>query len=152
MSYVAPYHKAKAVDVPAYVTGGGRRGDFTRTPAGPGYPVVRERVLDVEHKGVVADVFPRHQTTGGFVALTDTLAEVIRFAGKPENIEIWVRNQDAAVVFTEETQSEREVITVPAGVFYEPKVTAEVIMARNATAGLTASIQVIGKWAQPASR
>jgi hypothetical protein len=99
----------------------------------------------------VADVFPRHQTSGGFVTLGDTDADVLVFSGVPERVEVWVELNDAIVTFEGLLTKEEAEITLRAGQFYEPAIPCRRVVARNATAGLNARIQVVGKWAQPSS-
>lgn len=114
-----------------------------------GYPLPRARQPDPAPR--VDAVFPRHQSTNGFITLGDTDADVLVFSGVPDRVEVWVEVQDAIVTFEGLTQREEAEITLRAGQFYEPALPARRIVARNATAGLNARVQVVGKWAQRSS-
>lgn len=87
------------------------------------------------------------QGTQGYRTLGDSLAEAIRFSGCPDRIELWVLDNPAMVRFTDEQGRPLQDIQIEAGVFYEPQIRAHAIQARNATAGLNARLQAVGKWA-----
>lgn len=118
-------------------------------PKHHGYPVARARQPEPAPR--VDAVFPRQQTTGGFITLGDADADVLVFSGIPERVEVWVELNDAIVRFEGLTQREEAEVTLRAGQFYEPAIPARRVVARNATAGLNARVQVVGKWAQRSS-
>ena len=95
---------------------------------------------------VLTDTWNSFQGTEGYKTLADTEAEALRFSGCPERIELWVLDNPAIVRFTDEQGRPLATIQTEAGMFYEPQIRAHAIQARNATAGLNARIQVIGKW------
>jgi hypothetical protein len=73
-------------------------------------------------------------------------AEILRFSGFPDRIEVTVLDNDAVIRFTDEQRRPIQEITVLAGTFKEPNIRARAVQARNATAGMVARIQVVGKW------
>lgn len=96
---------------------------------------------------VLTDTWSTFQGTQGYKTLTDTEAEIMRFSGCPDRIELWVLDNPAIVRFTDEQGRPLATIQIEAGVFYEPQIRAHAIHASNATAGLNARLQVVGKWA-----
>lgn len=118
-------------------------------PKHHGYPGARARAGEPAPR--VADVFPRHQATNGFIALGDADADVLVFSGVPERVEVWVELFDAILTFEGLTSREEAEITLRAGQFYEPAIPCRRVVARNATAGSNARVQVVGKWAQRSS-
>ncbi len=112
-----------------------------------GYPTPRDRPAG--HAAALSDKFPRRESTRGFVTLGNTDADIINFSGTPDRVEVFVETNDAILRFTGLIDTERAEITIRAGVRYEPDFCARRVIGRNATAGLNASVQVIGKWAEP---
>lgn len=111
-----------------------------------GYP--EPRVRAALPAAPLSDRFERWETSAGFLALTDTLADVLRFSGQPDAIELWIEDNDAVLQFTDRAGADLESITVRAGQFYEPRIPCSVVRGRNETAGLTARVQIVGKWAK----
>lgn len=111
-----------------------------------GYPAPRERPRGAP--AGVADKFGRHQATGGFVTLGDTNATIIGFSGEPDRVEVFVELNDAILTFGRDTDIEEATITIRAGIRYEPGFPCRRVIGRNATAGLNARVQVVGKWAE----
>lgn len=108
------------------------------------YPAARERDPGAPAPGV--EQFRRHEATQGFVTVGDTLADVLRFSGRPDSIEIDCETNDAVIVFTDRARPDEDTITIRAGQSKELRIAAEVVRARNVTAGFAASLQVVGKW------
>lgn len=96
---------------------------------------------------ILTDTWHTMQATQGYSTLTDTLTQVIRFSGWPDRIEVWIRDNPAVIRFLDEHGRPIQDIRIETGVFYEPNIRAHSVSARNATAGLNALIQVVGKWA-----
>ncbi|MFZ1057788.1 MAG: hypothetical protein WAP47_01210 [Candidatus Rokuibacteriota bacterium] len=96
--------------------------------------------------GILTDTWHSEQVTPGYVSITDALAELIRFSGCPDRVEIWVRDNDAIVAMVDEQGRDGREVLVPVGVFYEPGVHCRAVWARNAISGLTARVQAVGKW------
>jgi len=109
-----------------------------------GYPQPRPRDPGAPAPGV--EQFDRHESTQGFVAVGDTLADIIRFSGKPDSIEIDVETFDAIFSFTDRPARSEDLITIRAGQSKELRISADVVRARNRVGGSVASIQVVGKW------
>jgi hypothetical protein len=84
--------------------------------------------------------------TPGYVTLGNALAELIRFSGFPDRIELWIRDNDAIVAMVDEHGRDPREVLAPVGVFYEPNVRARAVWARNAVAGVVARVQAVGKW------
>lgn len=122
---------------PRAAPGGGPLAPLLPPPSAPCVPF-RESVL--------TDTWHGQQTTQGFSSLGTAMTEVIRFSGFPDRIEIWILDNNAVIQFTDEQQRPTQEITVLAGNFYEPQIRQHTVRARNATAGLVARIQVVGKW------
>ena len=97
---------------------------------------------------LLTDTWHTMQGTQGYSTRTDTRTQVIRFSGFPDRIEIWVRDNPAIIRFLDEQGRPLQDIRIEAGVFYEPNIRGHSVSARNATAGLNAQIQVVGKWAR----
>jgi len=97
-------------------------------------------------ESVLTDTWEGQQSTQGFVSLATAEAEILRFSGFPERIEVWILDNDAVIKFTDEQGRPLQEITVLAGNFYEPQLRARAVRARNATAGMVARAQVVGKW------
>lgn len=108
------------------------------------YPGARER--DRPSAGTLTNRFRPHQTTRGYIALGTAMADVIVFAGVPDKIELFTRDAAMVVQFTDRADQELDTIELPAGIFYEPGLVGEKVRARNAAAGVVASLQVIGKY------
>jgi len=108
------------------------------------YPKARDRGNPVA--GILTDRFRPHQTTAGYAVITDTIADVITFAGVPDRIELFTRSNGVVIQFTDRWDVELDTIELPAGMFYEPGLVCEKIRARNATAGQVAGLQVVGKY------
>lgn len=96
---------------------------------------------------VLSDRFPRHEATQGFVATTNTLANIIVFSGTPDRVEIWVETNDVILALTDLLTREEARITIRAGQYWEPAIPCGRVQAVNAVAGFNGRIQVVGKWA-----
>ena len=83
-------------------------------------------------------------TTGGYVTLTDADAEVIGFGACVARVKVLVLDNDALVTFRRRGTGGGYVTRVPAGARFDEGVAAESVVARNATAGLNARVQVEG--------
>ncbi len=90
--------------------------------------------------------FWRYETTRGYVSLGTVAADLIHFSGFPDVVEIFVLDNGAILTFDCGLPQARDEITIGAGNFYEPKIRTHKVRARNATAGLVARVQVVGKW------
>jgi hypothetical protein len=97
-------------------------------------------------ESLVTDTWEGSQSTQGFVLLATAEAEILRFSGFPDRIEVTVLDNDAVIRFTDEQRRPIQEITVLAGTFKEPNIRARAVQARNATAGMVARVQVVGKW------
>ena len=109
------------------------------------YPVARERPALLA--ATLTDRFKRIETSGGFVTLGDADAEVLVFSGVPDRIEVLVELNDAILTPQTRGRAEVETITMRAGQSYMLDAAYCRIVARNATAGLNARVQVIGRYA-----
>ena len=110
-----------------------------------GFPVGRER--PGAPAATLTDRFHRIETSAGFVTLGDADAEVYVFGGVPDRIEVLVELNDAIVTPRTRGHQEGQTITMRAGQSYELDTRYCRIVARNATAGLNARVQVIGRYA-----
>jgi len=108
------------------------------------YPAARERP-GLEPR-TLTDRFRLVETTEGYDALGDTLALFFTFSGLPNRIEINVEDQDAIFELRDETNQARAPVTVRSGQTWVPDIAARYVYGRNATAGLTARAQVIGRY------
>lgn len=110
-----------------------------------GYPVARER--PASSAATLTDRFQRIETSGGFVTLGDTDAEVLVFSGAPDRIEVLVELNDAIITPQTRGRQEVETITMRAGQSYMLDAAYCRVLGRNAVAGLNARVQVIGRYA-----
>jgi hypothetical protein len=108
------------------------------------YPALRQR--PEEPYTVLTDRFDHIETTNGYRTLGDTPALLLSFSGKPNRIEINVETQDAIVQFRKDLLESTPNVTIRAGQTWEPDVNTRHIFASNATAGLNATAQVIGRY------
>lgn len=108
----------------------------------PHYPEARERGGPLA--ATLTDRFRPPDTTAGYVTLTDTAAEIIRFARDVARIKVLVLDNDATLLLHARGAPTFRTINVPAGAEYDEGVAAEIVEARNRTAGLNARVQVQG--------
>lgn len=80
------------------------------------------------------------------MALGDSIGLLISFSGRPNRVEINVESQDAVVQVRRELLESVQSVTVRAGQTWVADVSTRHVWARNATAGLVASAQVIGRY------
>lgn len=113
-----------------------------------GYPAARPRCRGAA--AAVATKFRRVQSSGGFVTLGDSNADVLVFSGEPDRVEVFVELNDAILTFGRTTAEEEAEVTIRAGVHFEPGIGCRRVIGRNAVAGFTARVQVVGKWAEEA--
>ena len=90
--------------------------------------------------------FKRYETSRGYVSLGTAESTLIHFSGYPDVIELFVLDNAAIFSFDEDPEDARDEIRVEANNFYEPAIRAHRVRARNATDGLVARVQVVGKW------
>jgi hypothetical protein len=116
-----------------------------------GFPEARE------HRGGPAAVSaaPRYDVIESATPLTcaNTDAQVIRFSGKPDAIDLAAHTFPVIFTFLNEMDVELGEVTVGPGVPYSSHISALVVQARNAIAGSNGIASVVGKWARgrPAS-
>ncbi|MFZ1058323.1 MAG: hypothetical protein WAP47_03915 [Candidatus Rokuibacteriota bacterium] len=92
------------------------------------------------------DTYERIQTTGGYVSLGTSVADIIAFAGTPDRIEIVVLDFAADLYFTDEQGRDSHPIRVEPAVAYDPQIRARKVRGANAVAGSVARVQAVGKW------
>jgi hypothetical protein len=115
-------------------------------PKPPPYPPPRVRpalpptTLDVR--------FERQETTRGFVTLSDSDTDVIRFSGEVDSVEVFVETFGAILTFTDRDNVELDTITLRVNTTYSARYACSVVRARNAVGGSNATVQVIGRWAR----
>ena len=110
-----------------------------------GFPEARPR--EMPPAATLTDQFREQQTSGGFVTVGDTDAEVLVFSGRPDRVEVVVELNDVILSLRDRTRRVSDEITLRAGQRYEWQVRGDRLVARNATAGLNARVQVVGQWA-----
>jgi hypothetical protein len=116
----------------------------------PRYPQPRARARLPES---ILDVrFERQETTRGFITLTDSDADIIRFSGEVDSVEIMVETFGAIVTLTDRDNVEVDTITLRVNTTYTARYACSVVRARNAVGGSNATMQVIGRWAKQAGK
>lgn len=108
------------------------------------YPAPRDRLNGPE--GLPTDVWERVESTDGYVAVGDTDATIYTFSGRPPRVEILVETHDAIVTLRTTGRQQVKTVTIRAGQSWTADVAVNSIVARNATAGLAATCQVIGRY------
>ena len=110
------------------------------------YPAARTRERETWPR--LEAIFPRHESTRGYVICGTANATIIMFSGTPDRVEIWAELNDLIVTLTDLLEREEATVTIRAGQYWEPSIPCRQVIARNAVAGSIGQIQVVGKWAQ----
>lgn len=82
----------------------------------------------------------------GFIALADTMADILRLPGIPDTLEIQVLDNAAIVSVTDEQRRDAQEITIAAGTSTDTLPRDRLIRARNAVALSVARIQILARW------
>jgi hypothetical protein len=93
------------------------------------------------------DEFVAGESLATATAIGDADAEVGRFSGAPDSIVLQARANGAIFTLRTRDSTSGRIIVVQSGETIETHLRAEVVLARNLTAGMNAVVAVHGKWA-----
>ena len=113
----------------------------------PGYPAPRARG-DITPRAPLAG-FVSHESTRGYVAVTDAEADIIRFSGRVQRVDLRCETFGVVVTLTGRALEERDTITLRANESRTVDVACSVVRASNAVAGSAGTLQVVGYFQQP---
>lgn len=92
--------------------------------------------------------FNRRQSTEGFAGVTDTLTEIIRFAGTPDEIEVLcISTGGIAVTFARRDGSDPKLVRVLQNVAHVERGGGYDVVSGQRDSPGTSNVQVIGRWA-----
>jgi hypothetical protein len=115
----------------------------------PTFPAARQRP---RLQGTPLELrYERIESTRGFVTLGDADADVIRFSGQVDAVDVWVETFGAVLTFCDRDNVEVDTITLRVGQTYASRFACSTVRARNAVGGSNATVQCVGKWARRAS-
>src|SRR5712664_3413896 len=110
----------------------------------------RERERPAEWESRPNEKYDRSQQLTGAAGTGSVLAEVGKFAGKPDGIDLFVSGGAAVVELQDRLGLNGIRFTIPVGVYVPTLVSRERVTAFNVSDAAPATITATGKWALPA--
>lgn len=111
-----------------------------------GYPAPRPR--DTWPPRAPLPGFIAHESTRGYVTVTDAEGDIIRFSGPVQRVDLRAETFGVIVTLTDRDLRERDTITLRANESRTVDVVCTVVRAANAVAGSVGALQVIGYFQQ----
>ena len=108
------------------------------------YPAAREREPVPPATG--ADRYKTYQAIVGAAGTGGVMAELGRFAGTPDAIDLVSTGGDALVELTDELFSEESSLRLVVGVPIETRISRRVVRAVNVSDASQATVRAIAKW------
>lgn len=128
---------------------GGSEANRERSPVAPVvFPAAR---LDGRGnpEGAVSDSFPRYQSNTITLAAVTTWQEVIRFAGRPQKIDIAASAAGVNFRLRNRGEPEADAIRVVNAAFHETQVSKELVEAQDPTGTGGQIVTAHGMWTKP---
>lgn len=115
-------------------------------PLAPAYPG-RGRERPAERTPIATEKYDRGQTLSGAAGTGSVLAEIGKFAGKPDVIDLVVTGGTAVVELQDRLGLNGIRYTIPVGSPFSTMVSRERVTAFNASDASPATVIAVGKWA-----
>lgn len=138
---VLPAHGPAARAVP-----GGQTFNRERSPAVPGDAYPQPRDGRAHSSGLVATRFPRYQSNTITLAASTAFQEVIRFSGRPDNIDLSASAAGVEYRFRNRGETVTDSIRAPGTAFHDTNLNKEIVEARDPTGTGGQTVTAHGTW------